>query len=106
MKTTHAMVSEFTVQPKHLADVDKAQTAVMSLTIPRLKKYEITCFRLANPQGMKITHYNGPKKSNPPVFHEIPRLQSDVDKLNASVEKANSRDAGYFFQLQRDDSVE
>lgn len=66
MKATHAMVSEFTIHPDKIIDVDKAQVGAMSLTIPRLKRKEASSLRLANAESQKVIHYNGPSKVNPP----------------------------------------
>ncbi len=46
-KTTHAMVSEYTVHPKEpTSSIDKIQIGVMNLQIPRLKKTEASALSL------------------------------------------------------------
>ena len=94
MKTTHAMVSEFTVHPKQDLTVIHSQIGVMSVTIPRLKKSEAAKLKLANKAGLEISHYSGAKKVNPPFFPEQEDSNLDKEQLRNSLDRAAQRDTG------------
>ena len=106
MKTTHAMVSEFTIHPKQELDTSKTQIGVMCMKIPRLKKSEAAHLKLANKDGLEIINYNGPNKAKPPSIPEEEMSQSDLDKLNRSLAKASQRDADFFNQLNGPEAIE
>ena len=106
MKTTHAMVSEFTIHPKQTLDANNAQIGVMSMKIPRLKKSDAAHLKLANKDGLEIIHYNGSTKVKPPSIPNHEQSLSDLEKLKASLAKAAERDAGFYNQLNGPDAIE
>ncbi len=102
-KSTHAMVSEFTVHPRKIEDTKTPQLGVMSLTVPRLKKSEASRLHLREPE---LLHYTGEHKVNPPCIVDTPLSPTDCDNIQASLVTAYKRDAAYFQQLQLPDAIE
>ncbi len=70
-KTMHAMVSEFTIHPKSMTQVDEVYVGVMSITIPRLKKFDASHLCLTKTGAQMITHFKGNVKSMPPDLANI-----------------------------------
>ena len=106
MKTTHAMVSEFTLHPKQELTSNNAQIGVMSMTIPRLKQSDARHLKLANKSGLQISHYSGPFKVNPPNIPDQEVSQSDLEYLGKSIKRAAQRDAGFYNQLTSPEAIE
>ena len=63
MKSTHAMVMEFTQHPAGI--INTGNIGVMQLNIPRLKKHEASSVRFTH-QSIQLEHYTGPSKVTPP----------------------------------------
>ena len=76
------------------------------MKIPRLKKSDAACLKLANKDGLEIIHYNGSTKVKPPSIPNHEQSLSDLEKLKASLAKAAERDAGFYNQLNGPDAIE
>ncbi len=105
-KTMLAMVSEFTIHPKSMTQVDEVEVGVMSITIPRLKKFDASHLCLMKTGAQMITHFKGNVKSMPPDLANIELSPAESHKPNESLVKAKRRDAAYYSQLHHPDAIE
>ena len=106
MKTTHAMVSEYTIHPRNEHTNDDSQFGVMSLKIPRITKTEAKDLKLANKSAIKILHHKGVNKAKPPPISIHEGSESDLEMLSKSSARASKRDAEYFNQTVLPEAIE
>ena len=83
MKSTHAMVMEFTQHPAGI--IETGNIGVMQLKIPRLKKYEASSLRLSY-QAIQWKHYTGPSKLNPSLL-QTKALSAEESQLQSAAVK-------------------
>ncbi|KAG1674268.1 hypothetical protein GQR58_015168 [Nymphon striatum] len=100
MKSTHAMVMEFTQHPAGI--INTRNIGVMQLTIPRLKKHDMSSVRFTH-QSIQLEHYTGPSKVNPPLL-PMKALSAEESQLqSASIMFSQKRDAAWLSQVHGND---
>ena len=99
MKTTHAVVSEFTIHPAGIIEAGNAQVGIMSLSITQQKKTEALWLRLSNSENQRGIHYSGPSKLNPSAKAMNSLSEADQQHLKSSLAKAKERNEAYYSQL-------
>ena len=100
MKSTHAMVMEFTQHPSGI--INTGNIGVMQLNIPRIKKHEASSV-LFTQQGMQLEHYMGPSKVNPPLLPTKALSTEESQLQSAAVIVSQQRDAAWLSQVYGND---
>lgn len=97
MKSTHAMVSEFTQHPAP-GTITTGSIGVMQLKIPRLRWSEERSFQLTH-QSLQLEHYSGPPKLKPPALPVKSLSPEEMHQVSTNLTKAKERDAAWLSQL-------
>lgn len=97
MKSTHAMVSEFTQHPAP-GTIMTGNIGVMQLKIPRLRWTEERSLRLTH-QSLQLEHYSGPPKLKPPALPVKSPSPEEMRQVSTSLTQAKERDAAWLSQL-------
>lgn len=100
MKSTHAMVMEFTQHPAGI--IDTGNIGVMQLKIPRLKKHEASSLQL-NHRAIQLEHYTGPSKLNPPQLPTKALPAEELQLQSDAVRFSQQRDAAWLSQIHEND---
>ena len=100
MKSTHAMVMEFTQHPAGI--INTGSIGVMQLTIPRIKKHEMSSVRYTH-QSIQLDHYTGSSKVNPPLLPTKALSAEESQLQSASVMSSQQRDAAWLSQVHGND---
>ena len=100
MKSTHAMVMEFTKHPSGI--INTGNIGVMQLTIPRLKKPEASSVRVTH-QCIQLEDYTGPSKVNPPLLMTKALSAEESQFQSAAVIFSQQRDASWLSRVHGND---
>ncbi|KAL8578321.1 hypothetical protein ACOMHN_005712 [Nucella lapillus] len=100
-KCTHAMVCEFTQHPAGIIE-SSSNVGVMQLTIPQLKKHELSSLRLTQKE-LQLAHYTGPSKLNPPLLPAKDLSTEEAAQVDAARTKARERDAAWLSHVHTED---
>ena len=100
IKTTHAMVMEFTQHPAGI--IETGNIGVMQLTIPRLRKHEASSSKITK-QVIQTEHYTGPSKVNPPHLPTKNLLADELQLQSAAVTFSQQQDAAWLSQIHGSD---
>ncbi|KAL8597460.1 hypothetical protein ACOMHN_050958 [Nucella lapillus] len=95
------MVCEFTQHPAGIIE-SSSNVGVMQLTIPRLKKHELSSLRLTQKE-LQLAHYTGPSRLNPPLLPAKDLSTEEAAQVDAARTKARERDAAWLSHVHTED---
>ena len=97
-RDTHVMAHQFQMNPTNVVESENSEVGIMNLVIPRLCK---TVAQSVTPtQPIKLHHYTGPKKVDPPVISITSGIPyRDLCAMEQSLKSAQHKDTKWLNTL-------